>query len=99
MKKILISLFSVFLIIAVSFFITKGTDKLYNKSDKDGLQITKDAINEAIATCYAIDGMYPATFEELKDKSNIVINEDKYAVIYSIFASNLKPEIEIIEKY
>lgn len=98
MKNIFKIFIPVLLIVIVSFFITKGTDKLYNKSDKDGLQITKDAINEGIATCYAIDGMYPATFEELKNKSHIVINEDKYAVIYNIFASNLKPEVEIIEK-
>ena len=56
------------------------------------------AVREAAVSCYALEGAYPATYEDLKARSGIAVDEEKYAVFYEIFASNIMPEITVVER-
>ena len=42
--------------------------------------------------------MYPPDYEYLKDNYGIRVDEEKYAVFYSVFASNMMPDVTVIEK-
>lgn len=53
------------------------------------------AVRQAAVSAYALDGAYPATFEDLKARSGLAVDEEKYAVFYDVFASNLMPEITV----
>ena len=53
-------------------------------------------IDQAIVTCYAIEGYYPPTFEYLVKNYSINIDMTKYHVFYDVFASNIRPVVSII---
>ena len=40
-----------------------------------------------------------ATYEDLKAKSGLAIDEEKYAVFYDIFASNIRPSVTVVERW
>lgn len=67
-------------------------------SDEEGLRLAGEAIRRAAVSCYALEGAYPATYEELRAHSGIAVDEEKYVVFYDIFASNIMPEITVIER-
>ncbi len=52
----------------------------------------------AVISCYATEGSYPESYEYLQKNYGVSINEDKYAVFYEAFASNMMPDITIIER-
>ena len=62
------------------------------------MKIAKDRINKAIVSCYAIEGKCPKDFDCLVKNYGVHINEYKYKVNYQIFASNILPDVTIIER-
>ena len=60
------------------------------------LDILENAIRRASVQCYAIEGRYPPSVDYLKEHYGIVVDEEKYAVFYDGFASNLMPDITVI---
>ena len=58
--------------------------------------VTK-AVHNAALTCYAVEGAYPTTLEYLRAHYGLAYDESRYAVQYSAFASNLVPEIYVVE--
>ncbi|MEL7569287.1 MAG: hypothetical protein AAGU14_01865 [Eubacteriaceae bacterium] len=67
-------------------------------SRKEDISAAEKSIQKAAVTCYAIEGRYPPSYEYLKQNYAIDINTDKYAVFYSVFASNIMPDITVLEK-
>jgi hypothetical protein len=65
---------------------------------REAKRILEISLRRAAISCYAIEGMYPDTLEYLTDYYGVYVNESKYAVDYSIFASNIMPDITVIEK-
>ena len=87
----------IFLLLA--WLVLQGVGRASTVSDREELQLARQAIRQAAVSCYAMEGAYPATFEELKARSGIAVNEEKYAVFYEIFASNIMPEITVTERW
>ena len=56
------------------------------------------SIRKAAVSIYAMEGAYPATYEDLKAQSGIAVDEEKYIVQYEIFASNIMPEITVLDR-
>ena len=48
--------------------------------------------------CYAAEGIYPPDISYLEEHYGIQIDKDRFAVYYDVFASNLMPDITVIEK-
>ena len=46
-----------------------------------------------------MEGAYPASYDALKARTGLAINEEKYAVFYEVFASNIMPEITVTERW
>lgn len=61
-------------------------------------QMVRDAVQNAAISCYAVEGAYPSGLDYLKDHYGLAFDEDRYQVTYSAFASNLFPEIFVVEK-
>ncbi len=68
------------------------------KSSTQELNIVRDAVKNAALTCYAVEGLYPAELQYLRDNYHLSYNEDRYIVYYEAFASNLMPYIRVVEK-
>lgn len=60
--------------------------------------MAQEALDRAVVSCYSLEGVYPATYEDLKAKSGLAIDEEKYAVFYDIFASNIRPTVTVVER-
>ena len=73
-----------------------GISKMLNKAETEGAETLRNGITRACVQCYAIEGRYPPSIEYLTENYGIQIDEDRYYVFYSGFASNLMPEITVI---
>ena len=48
--------------------------------------------------CYAAEGVYPPDLAYLEEHYGVQINEKHFAVYYDAFASNMMPDITVLEK-
>ena len=88
----------VVLFAAIAVWMTWGVRDAARLSDEEGLRLAQEAIERAVISCYSLEGVYPATYEELKTKSGLAIDEEKYIVLYEIFASNIRPSVTVMER-
>ena len=82
----------------------KGGEDKDTKTAKDSTktaakELARRALRQAAVSCYAMEGAYPASYEELKARTGLAIDEEKYAVFYEVFASNIMPEITVTERW
>lgn len=64
-------------------------------NQREGLE---KALRRGILECYALEGHYPESLEELVKNYHIVYNKDEFDIKYEVMASNIMPTITIIEK-
>ena len=62
------------------------------KNDADML---KNALENAVITCYAIEGAYPESLEYIEEHYGVKIDREKYFVDYNKNVINMKPEISV----
>lgn len=86
------------LFVGVLLWVLHGVREASAISDREGLRMAERAVRQAAVSIYALEGAYPATYEDLKANSGIAVDEEKYTVFYDIFASNLMPEITVVQK-
>ena len=92
-------LLGLLLFLAIAVWMVRGVQEAAEVSDRDGLRMAQEAADRAVVSCYALEGLYPATYEDLKAKSGLAIDEERYAVFYEIFASNIRPSVTVIERW
>ena len=85
-----------FVIVLAAFM--AGVKNLSVSQNEEALRSAYNSINKAAVSCYAIEGAYPESYAYIKENYGVNINENKYIVSYNIFASNIMPEIDVIEK-
>lgn len=61
-------------------------------------ELVREAVRTAALTCYAVEGYFPQKLSYLKDHYGLAYDEDAYIVTYYAFASNIIPEIIVMEK-
>ena len=79
--------------IALFLYMVTGTSDARKTA---GRQLLEDSIREAALNCYVTEGYYPPSLEYITENYGITVSED-YIVDYSVFASNVMPEITILE--
>jgi len=82
----------------VAAFCYAGLQSAEVKQQEEALRVAEESILRGAVRCYAQEGMYPPDYEYLKDNYGIRVDEEKYAVFYSVFASNMMPDVTVIEK-
>ena len=82
----------------VAIWMVSGVREAAAVSDREGLRMAEQAVRQAAVSCYALEGAYPASYEDLKARSGLAVDEEKYVVFYEIFASNIMPEITVIRR-
>ena len=70
--------------------------QMEQKNEQRNLVYTQQAITKAVATCYAVEGIYPPDIDYLKDHYGLHYNEKLFFVDYTIYASNIMPDITIL---
>ena len=87
---------ALFVIIAVLFL--NGLRQASASSKNESARIATESIMRAVVSCYAVEGRYPESYEYLKENYGVSVDEKKYIVHYDIFASNIMPDISVIER-
>lgn len=77
------------------FAAIEGVERGHAGEDKAQLET---ALRRGAAACYAAEGAYPADLAYLTENYGIEVNEKRYTVIYRFVASNLMPEITVMDE-
>lgn len=69
------------------------------KSEEQQAASLENAVRRAVVTCFAIEGRYPPSLSYLADNYGMktVLDNDRYIVSYSAFASNVFPDIAVLK--
>ena len=70
----------------------KNMSKEVQQSDIDML---KNALENAVVTCYAIEGRYPESLEYIEEHYGVKIDKEKYFVDYDKSLINMRPRISV----
>ena len=74
-----------------------GVNALERSQDEEAVRRLTQAIQRGCVTCYATEGSYPQSLDYLKEHYGLQIDESRYAVFYTPIASNLMPQITVLE--
>lgn len=96
MKRRDVAALALFIAIVLAFCLV--VDQLTRASDKAELTLVRDAVKNAALTCYAVEGAYPEDLGYLRQHYGLAYNEDRYMIYYDAFASNVLPDIRVVER-
>lgn len=91
------NLLSLGLLGGVFAILLMGLSSTQEESRQEGLRIVEESIRRSIVTCYAIEGIYPDDLAYLQQHYNLLIDQEKYYVQYAAFASNIMPQVTVME--
>ena len=63
----------------------------------EGVHLLEESVRRSAAACYAAEGMYPPDLAYLQEHYGLQIDESRYTVCYSVFGSNMVPDITVLE--
>ncbi|MCI8418526.1 MAG: hypothetical protein HFI33_13710 [Lachnospiraceae bacterium] len=81
--------------LAAMLVLSVGSGQLEATADQEQTELLRQAINQAVVNCYAMEGRYPESLDYLKENYGIQINTEKYSVTYEIFADNIRPLVKV----
>ena len=87
----------VLLIIALLAGMWVSISRVDRAEQSNQTQMVHDAVQNAAISCYAVEGAYPSGLDYLRENYGLAYDESRYLVTYSAFASNLFPEIHVVE--
>ena len=83
---------------AAAAWMLQGVRQAARVSDEEGLRMAEQAVRQAAGSCYALEGAYPASYADLKQRSGVAVDEERYIIFYEIFASNIMPDVTVLER-
>lgn len=89
---------SILLVLAVIAFFVACVTRLETGRQAQGKQQLEEAVRRTVVTCYSVDGFYPPNVQYMQDHYALQYDEKKYTIRYEVFASNLMPDITVLEK-
>ena len=89
---------SVLLVIVVLVCFLLAVNRLQQGAGEQGRQQLEDALRRAAVACYASEGFYPPDVEYMVQHYGLQYDARNFQIHYEVFASNLMPEITVVEK-
>lgn len=83
-------------VVLICFF--TGISNLRAGSSDEGKKQLEESIHRAVAACYAAEGIYPPTVEYMEENYGLQVDSERFAIDYQIFASNLMPDVTVLER-
>lgn len=77
---------------------TMALSQLEQDRHQEGKRQLEQALRRTAAACYATEGFYPPDVAYMRDHYGLRYDESEYVVRYEIFASNLMPDITVLDK-
>ena len=72
--------------------------RLENRREALGKQQLEAVLRRTAVSCYASEGFYPPSVEYMQIHHGLQFEEEKYIIRYERFASNLMPDITVLER-
>ncbi|MBP3901773.1 MAG: hypothetical protein J6D53_10050 [Blautia sp.] len=88
----------VLLIIALIGGMWGAVTYLDNTEHAEQTEMVYNAVKKAALTCYAVEGAYPSRVDYLEENYGLSYDHELYLVSYNAFASNLFPDVRVIEQ-
>ena len=82
---------------AVLWLVTAVYD-LASGQDEEAMQQLEESLRRSAVACYAAEGVYPPDLAYLEEHYGVQIDEKRFVVYYDAFASNMMPDITVLEK-
>lgn len=73
-----------------------GVVNTEQSGERESLQRTEAALRRAAVSCYAVEGSYPADVRYLEEHYGVIVDRERYAVLYDCIGSNVMPYIEVV---
>lgn len=86
------------LILGIVLFVAISVANLEQARRTEDLQQLEQALHRTAVACYATEGVYPPDVAYMKEHYGLTYDENRYAVHYDLFASNIMPKINVIER-
>ncbi|MEL4859717.1 hypothetical protein AAEU42_00545 [Pseudoflavonifractor phocaeensis] len=61
-------------------------------------ELIEKAVRRSAVQCYAIEGAYPVSLEELEERYGLRVDQERWMVDYRYVADNLSPDITVIQR-
>ncbi len=90
---ILISI--VLFLVVVAYFFT-AFNNMSDGIDSQQKEALHKAIDNAVVSCYAVEGSYPDSIEYLEEHYGLTYDHETFYVEYSSFGANIRPAVSII---
>lgn len=62
---------------------------------EQGAVTLRESILAVADQCYAVEGAYPRTLDDLEERYALSVNSEDYDVLYDAFASNVAPTVVV----
>jgi hypothetical protein len=89
---------SVLLLVAVLLCFFVALSRLGQGSREAGRQQLEESLHRTAVACYASEGFYPPDVAYMTEHYGLRYDAQLYLVHYEIFASNLMPDITVVER-
>lgn len=86
------------IVAAVLLYFTLAVSRLEQDRDAQSKQLLEDVLRRTAVACYASEGFYPPDIGYMLEHYGLHYDEEKYVIRYEVFASNLMPDITVLEK-
>lgn len=98
LSKHIYKLFFPAIVIFVLLFFLSAVSNLDDGRVSEDKKQLEDIINKAVVSCYSIEGAYPSSIEYVLKNYGIRYNDEEYVIKYEFYASNLMPDITVLER-
>jgi len=95
--KLLRTLLLPIIVAGIALYFLAALSNLSSGKALDDKHQLEEALIRASVSCYAIEGTYPPDLEYLIEHYGIQINPERFTVKYESIASNLMPDITVLE--
>jgi hypothetical protein len=65
---------------------------------RESRELVEAAVRRSAVQCYAIEGAYPRSLQELRDRYGLSVDETRWMVDYRYMADNLSPDITVLPR-
>lgn len=84
--------------LAILLLFLAGVDSVSESTGRRQRESLETAIANGIAYCYAMEGVYPQSLEELSARYGLTYDTHRFFVDYQVNGANLYPDVTIIER-
>ena len=85
-------------ILAALLCMILAVSRLETGRQAQGKQQLEQALQRTAVCCYALEGIYPPDVDYMRSHYGLQYDRETYIVHYTLFASNLMPDITVLER-